>query len=125
MTCPQPTQTNEVDWNAARMAVQNDDGLLRDIVQTMLQELPRFRSEIALAMSTQNARRLEIAAHTLKSSLRYFGCGTAVQLALQLEQLGERHALAEAPAVWQLLEPRVERLRVALVDYLEAATKLS
>ncbi len=110
---------SEIDWCVARVAVQEDEELLRDIVQTMLQELPRLCAEAEFSFATADARRLEIAAHTLKSNLRYFGCRSAVQLAGQLESLSMRGALAEAARVWPTLCDHIGQLALALQRYLQ------
>ena len=64
-----------------------------------------------------NPELLEKAAHTLKGSVSNFGAESAVQAALNLENMGRSRNIAEAPQTVVILEKELERLREDLATF--------
>jgi HPt (histidine-containing phosphotransfer) domain-containing protein len=84
-----------VDWRVALQAVQQDQNLLREVVEAFLEEYPRLLAELQTGLSTGNAAVTRRAAHTLKGSLRYFGAQRGCEAAQRLEELSRQERLEE------------------------------
>ncbi|MFC1596868.1 PAS domain S-box protein [Planctomycetota bacterium] len=108
---------NEFDWSAALRAVKGDRRLFRVIVDTVLEETPRLLGEIREAVGRSNAGALQLAAHTLKGSIRYFGQGPAYQQAYRLEEMGRDGDLEHAGDAVVALEGEIAQLNSILLDY--------
>ena len=86
MTSSETTPSVElVKWAEALEAVQGDRELLRTVVEAALEEIPQVLLAIRESIASQDGARLHRSAHTLKSSLRYFGAQDAAEKAWQLE----------------------------------------
>ena len=112
-----PPARSRLDWPEILRGLKGDRKLLQLVVATALEETPQLLTRIRDAIAGGNATALRLAAHTLKGSLRYFGEPPAVNLARQLEQMGQANDLGRAVEVFALLETESERLAAALTDY--------
>jgi two-component system, sensor histidine kinase and response regulator len=115
MTMPSGAQ---LDWSHALEAVRGNRGLLCSIVQTYLQEYPRRLEELKRAAGNREAKPLQLAAHSLKGPLRFFGAHRAFGLARQLEDLARNGRLGEAPAALVDLDIALTDLEPLLRDFL-------
>jgi len=115
-------QGGGVDWSEALLAVRENRALLATIVEAALEEIPRLMTSIERAVSSQNVTDLRLAAHTLKSSLRYFGASAAVQQARRLEQIGQQGDLRDAPDTLRMLDTETQQVVRCLFEYF-ASTK--
>ncbi len=109
-----------VDWQAAHQAVRGDRRLLLAVVETLLEEAPRLMEAVREAVAASDARRLHLAAHTLKGSVRIFGNTPVYQEAWAIERL----ALAggfPSPETVQKLEGAVSQLLRELMPLVEAS----
>ena len=106
-----------VDWALALDIVGGDAGVLSEVLEAFLVESPRQTQAIERAVQAGDAAALHLAAHTLKSSLRYLGAKESQELAFRLEQAGRANAVAESRAIATELARRMERILV------EAATE--
>jgi HPt (histidine-containing phosphotransfer) domain-containing protein len=111
------SEGNEFDWSAALQAVKGDRKLLRVIVDTVLEETPRLLGEIREAVGGSDLGALQLAAHTLKGSIRYFGQGPAYQQAYRLEEMGRDGDLEGAGEAVAALEGEIAQLNSILLDY--------
>ena len=75
---------DRVDWTLAKQAVNQDLELLRQVVEAFAEECPQLVETMRQSSETQDRKRFQRAAHTLKSGLRMFGVEA---LAEQVEQL--------------------------------------
>lgn len=107
-----------LDWNAALEAMGGDPELLRSVTQILIDEAPRQVVSIRAAIAKNSAKDLRRVAHTLKSSLRYFGASSASALAEQLEQLGQAGRTDASVESLEKLESAVASVVRALLDYL-------
>jgi len=99
--------------------VGGDAELLREIVNLFLQDYPPLVDKIKVALQQSDALLLEKAAHTLKGSVGNFGAESAVQAALNLENVGRTKQMAEAPQYLVHLEKELNCLRDELVVFLK------
>ena len=106
-----------VDWDAALKAVRGNQELLKTVVDVARQECPKLLESIRRAIGAGDADALKLAAHTLKGSVRYFGGGSAFELAFALETMGKEKRLDEAPEKLARLEQAVYRFLEALQRY--------
>ena len=75
------------------------------------------------AVAESDAAQLNLAAHTLKGTLRFLAAEEGFQLALQLEMMAREADLEQAPRTFQSLEDHLARLTASLSAYLEDCTK--
>ncbi len=97
-----------VDWASALDIVGGDTGLLAEVLEAFLVEAPRQSQSIDHAVKAGDAASLHLAAHTLKSSLRYLGAKETQALAFRLEQAGRGNDLAEVAVIAAELNRRME-----------------
>jgi HPt (histidine-containing phosphotransfer) domain-containing protein len=127
-----PHSGSLVDWSLALDIVGGDAVLLAEVLDAFLVEAPRQCRAIELAVKSGDAAGLHLAAHTLKSSLRYLGAKDSQELAFQLEEAGRsgggsrayrgREAIPGAPPAGDKdagFGPDVERLTIELARRLE------
>lgn len=107
-----------VDWAHAKSTVKGDLRLLRSIVQAFVEESPKLIDDIRQSIASGDAKALQIAAHTIKGSLRYFGARQAFDLAYKLEELGRAGKVADAQGVFPLLEQQMSKVIPQLRDFL-------
>ena len=104
-----------VDWNAALDSVQGRDTLLLELVQIFVDEYPHMIERIDHAIATKDAQNLQIYAHGLKGSLRYFGETTAGNIAFKMEALSRagdwQQAALHRPRLIEALERLLPDLR--------------
>ena len=103
-----------VDWRAAMQAVGGDRQLLNEVVAAFLDECPRLMAILRDTVERSEPAVLFRAAHTLKSSLRYFGAAQAYDYAYRLECLGRQGDLSSAAAILTSLEQEIRRVLAAL-----------
>lgn len=91
----------------------DDEQLFRDMVGFLVEDGPRWWSEIQRALAARDILRLHRAAHTLKGLVSNFGAVRAVDAAAQIEHLARS-------GEWELIEERVPELGAALTELLAA-----
>ncbi len=101
-----------IDIDQALQTVDEDIGLLRDVVRMFVEEYPAQLEALRLALSTQDAAGVESAARRLQQFLCNVGGTNAQDLAHQLELIGEQGKLDGGVAVFQVLETEIERVTV-------------
>ena len=117
-----PDAENQIDWPQALEGVEGDPEALKIVVEAALEECPRCVESIRRAIQEDDAEGLRIAAHTLKSTLRYFGKERAVARAFRLEQLGRAGAPSEGAQLLGPLEADLSDLVEELTVYLQQGT---
>jgi CheY-like chemotaxis protein len=110
-----------IDWTHAKATVKGDLGLLKSIVQAFVDESPKLMEDIRQAVAAGQAKDLQIAAHTIKGSLRYFGARRAFDLAYKLEELGREGKLADAREVLVLFEGQMDEVLPRLREFLASS----
>ncbi len=121
---PAPRQPGQ-PWNqaAALQSLKNDRDLLRIVIETFLEETPQLTARLRKAVAESDAGQLNLAAHTLKGTLRFLAAEEGFQLALQLEMMAREANFEQAPRTLQSLEDHLARLTASLGAYLEDCTK--
>jgi two-component system sensor histidine kinase/response regulator len=110
-----------VDLDTALQRLGGDQQLLETVVQMFLEECPSLMTKLRSAVLRQDARALELAAHTVKGLVANFGASTACELALKLELMGKDRNLSDSAAIATALETELKRV-IAVVVRLVACT---
>jgi two-component system sensor histidine kinase/response regulator len=99
-----------IDWNSAIAVVDGDRELLGEVVAAFLIEGPSLVEEIRGALAAGDPIRLRRGAHTLKGALRTLGIESAAELTTELEEIGRRGDLSQAPAKMARLESQLDQI---------------
>jgi HPt (histidine-containing phosphotransfer) domain-containing protein len=97
--------------DALRELNPGDSSFLRDLIQIFLEDAPLRLAEIDGALAAGDARKLMIAAHSLKGSSANFGADQFRRQCEAIEHCARQGVLAPVPA--QLPALREEYARVA------------
>jgi two-component system sensor histidine kinase/response regulator len=111
---PEVESASLLDLDKALTHVAGDAQLLGELVRLFLGDYPRLLADLHTATERGDARKLKIAAHTLKGSLACFAAGPAAGAAQHLEGLAGKGDLSQAAGAVTALETEVERLRPTL-----------
>ncbi|WP_437187585.1 response regulator [Planctomicrobium sp. SH668] len=103
-----------IDWSVVYSLLGDDPELVQDLVNMLRDQCPNYLDDIRVAIAEGNADQLHHRAHSLKSSVGYFGVQSIVELARQLEILGSKKDLTEAPEYFRELDLQVNRMLSSL-----------
>ncbi len=108
-----------IDWNAALDATGEDTELLKELVAVFLEESPILIEQIQEGLEASNGPLVRRASHTLKGSLRIFEASAGVDLAFQLEKLGQQGELAGGDKLLADLKAYMARVTAELNEHLK------
>jgi two-component system sensor histidine kinase/response regulator len=112
-----PADSELIDWAHALGGVNQDEALLRDVVEAFLEEAPQLLGQIRKAIDEADQAVLLRAAHTIKGSLRFFGAHVGYEHAFRLETMGRRGELEDAAETLAILEAQWARITPVLLDF--------
>jgi two-component system sensor histidine kinase/response regulator len=104
-----------VDLDTALERLGGDQQLLETVVQMFLEECPSLMTRLRAAVLNQDAKALELSAHTVKGIVANFGASTACELALKLELMGKDGNLSESEGIATALETELKRVAETVV----------
>jgi len=104
--------------DALRALNPGDDSFLRDLIQIYLEDAPKRMADIEAAAAQKDARKLTLAAHSLKGSSSNFGAHELSALGEQLEQLGRKATLDGVPDLLPPLRAEYARVQAELTALL-------
>jgi two-component system, sensor histidine kinase and response regulator len=107
------------DRKAALRQAGGDEGILRELAETFLEQATDLMERIRAATREGEARELRRGAHTLKGSATVFGASKVAEAAFRVETAAREERLEEAGAAVGELDPLVQRLSAELQGYLE------
>ncbi len=105
-----------MDLALALNRVGGDAGLLKEMADLFIKDLPGSMDALRHAIDERNAHAIERAAHKLKGSVGNFAAQPASDAALTLEVLGRDGSLAAAAPAFAELEREINRLKSAMAD---------
>jgi PAS domain S-box-containing protein len=113
---PLPPSISDPVFNLEKALVQvgGDRQLLNHLVNLFLASYPKHLTNLQVALTHQDPKAVEYAAHTLKGSVGIFSATAAFTAALNLEKIGRGGDLAHAPAALVTLAQELSHLRHAL-----------
>jgi HPt (histidine-containing phosphotransfer) domain-containing protein len=106
-----------VNWRVALHSVSGDRELLKAVVETFLVETPRLVEQLHTALSGSDPSGVVQSAHTLKTSLNYFGIRRGFELALELERMGRQADLSGAEEALAALDGQMAQVISVLTEY--------
>lgn len=112
MTNPLPSY----DRSAFLRNFKGMEDLARDTVLRLVRSTPKMLSEIEEAISSGNARELEMAAHNIKGAVSHFYAEPSKLLAWQLEQMGQGNRIEGSQQIFSDLKNELRRLQGALLN---------
>jgi HPt (histidine-containing phosphotransfer) domain-containing protein len=107
-----------INWDAALETTGGDSALLDDLVGVFLEEGPMLIQKIHRGLETSDSPLVRLASHTLKGALRIFQVSDSVELAFQIETLGQQEDLSRVPGILDELEAQMAKLTVELKNRL-------
>ena len=99
---------------ALRALNPDDDSFFRDLVQIYLDDSPKRLAEIEDSLARSDARRLTLAAHSLKGSSANFGANELRAMCERVEQLGRQGSLGAVPEQLPALQAEFAGVKAAL-----------
>lgn len=105
-----------LDWERALENTDGSEDLLLELAEMFIEECPDMMREVHAAVDAGDASALQLAAHTLKGSVRIFAMEPAVEAARRLEEMGASGDLSDAGDGWSALKLEIDRLTAALAD---------
>ncbi len=103
-----------VDWTVAKELLGSSEDVLREFSDLVKKEAPTLVADIRRGIETRDSKLLCRAAHTLKSTVNYFGAAPLAETASALENLGRVESFEGAPQMLATLEVQLARVLVAL-----------
>ncbi len=110
-----------IDWTAVLKQMRGNPRLVQVLAEATLAELPNMLTAVRLAIEKGDAPGLQLAAHTLKGTLRYFGDTAAFQWSEGLEKMGGSRNLSDAADSFTSLESALEPLERGLRAYVSGS----
>ena len=108
---PQNWPTDHVLDTALLMRrVQGDRELLKELVQTLMEDLPSLLACLEQSVAERDALKTEQLAHALRSSVGTFAAIPATDAASRLERIGHQGDMTAAPQVCASLYFEISRL---------------
>jgi HPt (histidine-containing phosphotransfer) domain-containing protein len=89
---------------------------MQRVVELFLKDSSALLSSINDAISRQDSRALEQAAHMLRGSVANFHAGAVVEAAGRLESIGRGRDFSGATQAMEVLENEMRRLEPALIE---------
>ena len=113
-TNPPVSAVPALNWDIAKERLACGTEVLREFVELTKQEAAAQLAEIHRSIDARDFKQLRLTAHTLKSSVTYFGAETLAEAALALEQRGRTESLEGIAPLMVLLERELARFVAAL-----------
>jgi PAS domain S-box-containing protein len=107
----------DFDRAAALERCGDDPGLLRELIDMFLAEIPGWMASLEQGLKAGDADQVKRMAHTIKGAVGTFAATPAWDAAFRVETLGRENALAEAGPAWQEMQAVIERLKGALAAF--------
>jgi PAS domain S-box-containing protein len=120
---PPADACDAISWDEALRTVGGDCELLRTLIRAFLEESPRLATAIGEAMAVSAIAPLRAAAHTLKTSLHYFGALKAAEQAARLETMARDGNLEQAQETWGLLQAQMATITKTLAKYAQGESQ--
>lgn len=103
-----------IDWNVAKSRLAGSPEMLNEFVELVKTEMPAQLVSIRRAIETRDSKLLRRLAHTMKSSVSYFGAEPLIQAALALENNDRAESFEGTPEMLVTLEHEIGRVLAAL-----------
>ena len=105
------------------LQVQGDPDIISEVGGLFIKHSPNKISAILQAAESGDAKGLQIAAHSLKSSSAYIGAMRLSALSKELEQMGRSNAMNDVTDKAKMLEAEYIRVMTSLKREIELANE--
>jgi len=92
---------------------------LEDYLTIFLNDTPKMIEKIETAISNQQAKPLQVQAHSLKSSCKLIGADAMAEVCLYLENAGKHSLFDDAKAHFPELKSSFQNVKLSLIHELE------
>jgi two-component system, sensor histidine kinase and response regulator len=118
---PEPIMMKPMlDWETALNRVRGKQKLLNKMMSLFLEQSTQSLPDLERALDQQDAKQLQICAHTLKSSANSIGAFELGEIAQQLESQAQNLVIEEARASFGLLTMTLNQLKPQISAYLSS-----
>jgi two-component system, sensor histidine kinase and response regulator len=117
-----PAEEVLLDRSALLARVGGNVTLLAEILQMCPAEFTRLMKELQCAVSQKDAKRIRLAAHTLKGTLGNLSADAAYEAVLNLERMAQTGDLGRVEEACALVQTQVERVQMAVAKLHSALT---
>ncbi len=118
---PAPIAGNSgMDLDLALHRLENDHGLLCDIIGIFLSEYPKSLAQIEAALQAGDSEKIYVLAHRFKGSVSSFAAQRATSLGAALESAGREGNVAEARRLFLQLKEETSRLLPQLSEIFDS-----
>ncbi|WGS85790.1 hybrid sensor histidine kinase/response regulator [Methylomonas sp. UP202] len=114
----EPMAEPALEWREALQRVSGRQNLLGKMMTMFQEQSVQLLADVESAIHSQDAAKLRMSAHTLKSSANSIGAFGFGKIAQQLELQGQAAEFADAAAQFALLQQAGARLEPAIREYL-------
>jgi PAS domain S-box-containing protein len=104
----------KIDWTFVNESIGGGFEAMRELAEVLKKETSALLVDIRRAIDTRDSKLLYRTAHTLKSSVAYFGAEQLVQAAFALESLGRTESFDSTSELLATLEREHARFLTAL-----------
>ncbi len=112
------TPAMTIDWQRALHALDNDPHRLNTLAEALVETLPELIEAVEQAVRSDDGPGLQVAARTLRETIRYLGVDVIARSAFALERMGRDDRVQEAQGLFRVFKPRIERIQEDCADYL-------
>ena len=112
----EPEASLIVDWQVVLSRMDDDEELLREVVQIFISESDQMLADVRDALRSASPSEVRRTCHFLKGAVSYFTTKEPYQCAFALETMGAEENLGAAQAVFDRLETSITQLRTCLED---------
>ncbi|WP_166820043.1 response regulator [Thalassoroseus pseudoceratinae] len=105
------------DHARAMETVDGDVELMKEIIKAFLEEYPKLMTEVEEAVSQADPTAIGRASHTLKGAAGALAAIQVVELAQELETMGNTEQITEAASTFATLEQAIEELANQLTAF--------
>ena len=116
-----PAQEAAIDLSMLLEATDGDEESLQEVIVVLLKNLPKKLTTLKQAITDNDAKQVEIAAHTLKSDAALFNHTHLCDLCARLEQAGYTRQLQGAIDLFEQLEQEWQPVQDALYAFRNSA----
>lgn len=106
-----------LDFDGAMKRLGNDVELYKDFVGYFVEDIPQLLKQARVAIAQQDAKQLELAAHSVKGLSANLGAEAVVAAAATLEHSGRARTFDDATTQFLALEGELARLDRVLDPY--------
>lgn len=112
-----------INWASALEATAGSEEILLDVADGFLEECPRQLANLKSALKDSDFALIRRSAHTLKGSLRLFGCDDAQSHAFAIEEMGKNEQLEGVESELHQLSAKLAEVEIHIRRYVKEGVR--